>query len=383
MIEYALMTHSDATSPACLGEFHLTSDEGLEGWCWYPDLPDERAVVELLINGDVIRAARATRFLQNRRELGMGDGYCGFWFPIPSEIDREQVRTVLEVRERRFQQIFGRVAFGSTDGTREMRLETVRVALATINGTLDGMARAPRFSDSLKELGQTLLHLATRPHDRAKPRVPGLAACLERVTAVPAADLGWSPAPLVSIIVPPPTDDLVDLATTLRDASRALASLGAEFILLDDGALPLTALLPTRLRHLQLLRTDTAACRGSSLNAAVAIARGSFLAFAHPGGPNPAGLSEAVRETRPGILDLDSAVIARRALAGAKPQLHRLRCLVGREDFIAMGGFDPGLEEEAMWLDIIAKAGALGMHVHIWEAPLSPRLLQPQVAGHV
>ena len=384
MSQSAAASTLGATSPTCAGEFHLTSDDGLEGWCWYPDQPEERAAVELLVDGKVVRAARATRFLQNRRDLGTGDGYCGFWFPLPSEIGREGVRTILEVRERRSQQIFGRVVFGSNDRAQHLRLDAVEAALTAAGDTLQQLPRTPAFSSQLQELSQILLHLATRPHDRAQPQTPGLAACLERIAFVPASDLGWSPAPHVSVIVPSPASDVAGLAATLRDASRALAGLGAELILLDDGALPMAALLPTRLRHLQLVRTPPAsrpgAAPGSALNAAAAVARGAFLAVTQPGGPSPAGLREAAADAAQGTLGLEAA--------GSDPEhadfrRHRLCCLVSREDLFAMGGFDPVLREEAMWSDLAAKAEALGMQVRRWTAPSPQRLLQPQAAHHV
>ena len=382
MTDDFVMVLNGAEHPVCLGDFHRTADEGLEGWCWYPDEPEERAIVEFLVNGEVVRAARATRFLQNRRALGTGDGYCGFWFPIPSEIQRGDTRSVLEVRERRFQQVFGRVVFGSVDRAQEIRLDGVDDSLQAIGSAINSLAQVPDFGSQLKELGRTLLHLATRPHERGRTRIPGLTACLDRIATVPAVDLGWSPNPHVSIIVPPPAADIVGLAATLRDASHALAALGAEFILLDDGASPLTAFLPTRLRYLHLIRMVATERTGGSLNAAAAIARGSLLAFAHPGGPHPAGLSEAVIAAGHGSLDLDIPAAAIPAPKNSKTQLHRLRCIVRKEHFIAMGGFDPGLEEAAMWLDIVDKANALRLQVRAWAPPVDPRLMRSPVTDH-
>jgi hypothetical protein len=368
---------------ACLGQTSLSFEGQLDGWCWYPDRPMERAVVDVLVNGHAVRAFKAARLRTDLRDLGMGDGYSGFLLPMPS-VAAGGARAVVEVRERRFGQIIGRILLGEDKGDPAMlaRLDCEAATMSAVARRLDTLASdlsAP-LAAPMKELGGTLLHLSRHPAGRAaQPRFPGLAACHDQMTTVPRLDLGWFAAPHVSVVVPVGSGSGIGaLAAMLYEAAYALRPLGAEFILLDDGSEPLAALLPTRLKHLLLVRTAQAPNPGAGLNAAALSARAPLLAFAKPGRLSPAGLLEACQNAEAGTLYLDATTTAPSLVAapGASSQLHGLQCLMARSIFTAIGGFDPTLQAAALWSDMLEKSASLGEQVVAWAAARPARPLR-------
>ncbi len=366
------MSTTDTLAPlSAIGELHLDIEGCLEGWCWYPDQPDTRATVELLLDGDVVRVVRATRLRPALRDLGMGDGHYGFRFLLPVVVSPRGPRTVLELRERRLGTTVGRIVLGSGDPAREGRLDVAASVLATIAGTIDGFDLDQDRSAIIEGLGRTLLHLAARSPGQRAFGLPGLQAGLHRLADLPSADLGWCTSPQLSVIVPA-AGDIRDIAARLRGAIRMLRGVRTEFLLLDDGSVPLAMLLPTLLRGLRLVRTPPLSQSGASLNAAAAAARGEILAFARPGGPGLADLPRAA-ELPPGALGLDASLATVNGVPGPARH-HGLDCVVSRADLAAMGGFDPVYDRDALWDDLLAKAEALDLIVTTWEAPPRARL---------
>ena len=68
------------------GEAHCDNEGVLHGWCWNPVTPTARIRVELLVRGQSLRTAVASRFREDIRERGMGDGYHAFSLPLPSVV---------------------------------------------------------------------------------------------------------------------------------------------------------------------------------------------------------------------------------------------------------------------------------------------------------
>ncbi len=360
-----------------MGTVHLSQDGSVEGWCVYPDEPDRRATVELFVNGKIVRSMQATRMRFDQRGVGKGDGYCGFSFPLPSAVVSARAndeRAILEVREGRFNSFIGRIILGSKDASRDRRFDMVDRALTAIDRKLAVRHDASVVIESTRNLGQSLLHLSRRKSGERTLGHPGLQACLEQIGAVPSLDLGWQEAPNFSLIISP-GGTIAELAARIRSVVRALDGLEVEFILLEDGTLPITVLLPTRLRYLQLVRVSSAACVGSVLNAAAAAARGRFLAFSHRGGPHPADLRCALENARDGRLDLDVYATHPFNIGGSRLMRHGLKCIVARDVFFALGGFATIENEAEMWKNLVAKANALDLKLMPWNAVRHPCIL--------
>lgn len=351
--------------PTVVGELHLDADGTLHGWCWYPDQPTMRATVELLRDQQLLGVVRAIRLMTELRERVVGDGYCGFSFPQPPDTSPKGKRVVLEARERRLGMTIGRVVVGSGDPAMEERMGTSSLFLARAAAALDGVNLGPDAATILGTLGRTLLHIAASPGKARGLARPGLQACLQRMAELPAVDLGWPAAPELSVIVTA-SGEVAQLAARIRGAARALGERAVEFLLIDDGAVPLAALLPTRLRGLVLVRVQAWPGRGAGLNAAAAAARGDVLAVTRPGGPGLADLDCAGLAT--GVIGLEAGHLP--PTGGVEPsRRHNLQCVVRRCDLAAMGGFDPWADEASLWADLRAKAAALGLAVTTWATP--------------
>ena len=373
--------------PACLGQTVLSFEGQLDGWCWYPDQPTERAVVEVLVNGKVVQAYKAARLRIDLRDLDMGDGYCGFFLPMPQLKALHGMRTVIEVRERRLGQIIGRIILdGDETNPSAPRMERQAAAMDALSAQLAKLADSlsPICATAFEELGRTLSHLSRHPLKRASPsRHTSLAACHDRLTTLPRLDLGWCPAPRISVILSaPPSYDSAELVALLSETAAVLHPLGVEFILLDHGTASLTALLATRVKHLAVVQTNPALGLGSAFNAAALSARGNWLAFADTAQLGTAHLAEACQDTQDDMVYL---AIPGLVQADIPMPLHGLQCLLSRVSFMAIGGFDPTLETTAMWVDMRDKATMLGKRVLTWATPRQARplrFLKPGQAAH-
>ena len=356
-----------------VGTMHLSDEGAIEGWCLYLDRPDERAWVELVVNGRVVRSMRATRLCPDRRDIGMGDGYCGFSFPF-SLPTSESERVILEVREQRRAVVIGRLILGGDDRARSRRLEAIAASLSMADQILAQLRVDSGLGDSMDALGQTLLYLAGRPKDKRRLGLPGLQAGLAQISEIPGMNLGWRPEPTFSVVIPA-EGDAAALANSIRTVAHALTGLGAEFLLIDDGERGFATLLPTRLRNLNLIRVASSATLGAAFNAAAAAARGKFLIFARRDGPRPADLNDALERAQSGQLEIDADLAP--DVKSAAPYLvrHALQCIVSREDFAALGGFDPMPSEAQTWRFFVAKALALGLKIAPWASPPPARWL--------
>ncbi|WP_234732281.1 hypothetical protein [Acidocella facilis] len=67
------------------GEAHCDADWVLHGWCWNPATPSVRLTAELTIRGVMVRSVLASRFREDLRDRGVGDGYYAFNIIIPQE----------------------------------------------------------------------------------------------------------------------------------------------------------------------------------------------------------------------------------------------------------------------------------------------------------
>jgi hypothetical protein len=356
-----------------LSQSTVSTDGKWEGWCWYPDQPLERAIVELFIGNRSMRAVRAARLRTDIRDLGMHDGYCGFQLPIPPK-EPLSGHSCVEIRERRFGRVIGRIVSGE-DGRRqakELRLRTTAEALNVAEGDLNLLsAQLRKRTEPLEELGALLSHLSLHPERGATDlsQMGAWAVGRERMAAVPHADLGCCERPRVTLVVCSSyggiARDVVSLAAELRAAALSMQHVGAEFILVDDGAAPLASLLPGRLRNLQIVRSTPDAPLGGALNAAALISRGTWLAFARPSAIGIAQLSDVIMEAVDGTLHVEAATTGS---PGASHH-HRLKALVTRSAFGEMGGFDPKLDDPALWADLAERATIVGQQLVTWNSP--------------
>ena len=56
------------------GDLKERIDGGFEGWCWAPGRPDERLLIDLLVNDTVAASIVAAAFRRDLLTRGIGDG---------------------------------------------------------------------------------------------------------------------------------------------------------------------------------------------------------------------------------------------------------------------------------------------------------------------
>jgi hypothetical protein len=359
-----------------LSQSAVTSDGKWEGWCWYPDEPLERAIVEVFVGPRSLKAVRSARLRTDIRDLGMGDGYCGFQLTLPPR-ERGLGGALVELRERRFGRVIGRVVFDQ-DGlleAKETRLGLAGDALGEVAGRLGILsAKLARRAEHLEELGAILsYHSKHRGHRCTDSLMGALAAGKARLASVPHADLGGSRQPHVTLLICAPdggnADDAAALAADLCAVAASLPPQSAEFIVVDGGTAPFASLLPARLRNLQMVRMMPVARLGTALNTAALAARGTWLAMAHIGSIGVAQLAQVIAEAVEGTCHIEAEQTASQYAI----QHHRLKALMTRRAFVEMGGCDSQLEGPALWENLLERAILTGQRVVRWRSPLDMR----------
>ena len=94
--------------------FKLASDGVLQGWCWNPNRPAERLVVEILINERIVSAFVASRFREDLPGRNIGDGYYGFITTIAKSLLDAGDDFVISARERSSAYCFWRQVRGES-----------------------------------------------------------------------------------------------------------------------------------------------------------------------------------------------------------------------------------------------------------------------------
>jgi hypothetical protein len=359
----------------CLGHLEVSADGRLDGWCCLPDRPDHRAVVDIVVDGQAVQSVIATRLRPDLRDLGMGDGYCGFQIPLLAR--QPQTARVVEARERSLGFVFGRVLLPGDTVARLAydRMDAVADRLTAAASSLalaHGGESAP-LADAFGLLGPTLLRGAV---GAASPA--GLAAAQRAISRIPHADLGQVARPRLSVITTA-TAPADELAAALRQAAAALAGLDAEFLLLDDGSNPWASLLPTRLRSLGLIRQQARLGHGALLNAGLCTARGAQLAvLSNPTRLDAHALARLLRTAAPDTVHLGATIGRHLREAGmdefddgdADDDLAGMDCVLARDSFRRIGGFTERADDHAaaVWLDFAQRARALGLRLVVWRA---------------
>lgn len=131
------------TSIPALGEAQVDPDGVISGWCYCPARPGERVSVEILINDSLATTVVASRFLEDLRSRGIGDGYYGFSVTLTRQLNRMGSTGIVRVREKESQFCFWHWVRGdfSLPAGFEARLAAVRAGIAA------AAARVPAPAD--------------------------------------------------------------------------------------------------------------------------------------------------------------------------------------------------------------------------------------------
>lgn len=362
-----------------LGDLRERSDGGFDGWCWAPDRPDERVVVDLLLNDTVAASMVAAIFRRDLMTGGYGDGRHGFALRLPPNLPAADDECLVTARERRSGAIFGRVL---------RRAQGV---------TLVGGSRLERVAESVAATWQGLDAAGARssgPPASARLRA-ALGALADRLAAGPGASSPVLPRPFGGAGLPPgprlvlpdhtrpafslvlPVGRAAAALCQIKALAPALALAGAEIIAVDPGNDPFAALLPARVQNLRYLRDGNAAGAAQAANLAAAHARGRWLLMLGdcPEAPSAAALLALARiaAAHPDalLLGVSAQAAVERVGAPAATQAAALPGRLGVSFCVAravwdeLGPLEPGLRDGAALecADLAFRARLLGVPV--------------------
>lgn len=360
---------------ALRGDLRERVDGGFEGWCWSPERPEERLVVDLMVNDAVAASIVAAGFRRDLLLRGIGDGRHGFSLRLPPNLPETSGEHIVTARERVSGVVFGRLLRGSG-------------VIAPGSERLDGVA---------KTVNELWRRLETAGASRSSPAVSdrlsdALGVLAGRLAARSAAgNFGDDVEPGAavqgpSILLPEPAAP--ELTVVLRVAGaratlRRLASLAAaadlaraEFIAVDPGHDPYSALLPAQVRNLRYLRAPAAETVAAAANLVAPMARGARLLVLGDGPAEPSAasllaLARAAARAAPALLLGPVATAALSAAGPPPPEIARLRGRLGvsvcidRSLWQNVGPFDTDLHDGAGLeaADLAFRARVLGLNV--------------------
>ena len=366
-----------------LGEIQFSPEtRDIGGWCWAPDRPDERLIVDILADDRVIASMVAGQPDSRLLNSGIGDGLHAFSTRLPDSVDAYEY---LSVRERETGHEVARIAAGERGGFDPFaaRIQHLADTIEDADGTVAGLEDVIEGTDIRGDLRL----FGWRLRARAGLRGPASPAAIDRAAARRMLlDRGshlsvpMVPRPDVSVILTPVSADRA--LDAIASLSSALAALRAEVVVVDTGADPLAGLLPASVRHIRYV-----AAQGDDPDTlATEAARGDLLVFLEDTGTPvsaPALLDVCATAHEATLLagrrceDLlvrygaaAPGTYARHALSGALG----LRLAVSRSLLTTLGPIDPTLAAVPglAAADLVLKADLLSARVVVVEEPVRP-----------
>lgn len=271
----------------------VTRDGWVAGWCWYPDHPERRAELDILIDGQVVGTVTAAAFRPDLKDAGIGDGEHGFAFAIPYGALEGRCAVTVAVQE-------------SGGGQPVAEPMTLRIGAAV--GAVERVQELERqirlLQDELNRLQRYLLERAEEKATRALfGTVAAFFAELARgglaagsaldATGIHAAfgELG-ARLPRLEFARPDAPEATIVVAATagpeiVYGCLSALHDAGlderADIVLVDDGAAsPRNALLPALVSNLGYHRAATGMSLVEARTESLRTARTDLLVFLAP-----------------------------------------------------------------------------------------------------
>jgi hypothetical protein len=371
--------------PILLGDLYQRADGGFDGWCWSPDRPGDKLIVELLVNDMVATSMKAAIFRRDLMDNGYGDGHHGFLLRLPPNLPQLAEECLITARERDSGGVFGRLlrpgrAAGPVGGA---RLEQADGAVAELwqgyARARQHVRRAPVSTRLQAAFGALGARLAAGP--RATPPVLPRPFGGQGIPVGPKLVLPEIASPALSVVLP--VRNVVAALRQIAALAAAVGPVGAEIIAVDVGHDPFAALLPARVRNLRYLRLAQARGTADTVNTAATYARGARIAVlgASPEQPSAAALLALARicAAHPRGLLLGPAAVeacarveapVRRPLARLPARLDLSFCLP-RAEWDALGPLDATVQDGAALecADLMFRARLLGVPVLAVDEP--------------
>jgi hypothetical protein len=292
------------------GHLDMVSEKtGIVGWARYPERPDERVEVEVLLDGEPVGTVLANRPRPDLAEVGFGDGTYGFSMPLPYQALTQSRDVIVVVRDRRSGEIlpdpwaFRQKAVADA----LVKIEALESDLRLLSSTIAELERRAgqderAASELFKTVGRFFMELG---NGGAAARTQILAAPVEDAApALPPLVFPDVAAPEISIFVQA-AGDAAAIHDVLHAVAETLGNAKAEVFLLDHGDCADAPLLPAMVGNLHYARlpgiSATARC-----NDAMRLAGGKIAMFLG-GGVHPiAGWPQALAmfDARPNLAAL-------------------------------------------------------------------------------
>ncbi len=261
------------------GEVQLGADGVLQGWCWNPNRPTERLVLEILIDERIVSTFVASRFRDDLRGRNIGDGYYGFIATLTKSLLDAGDRFVVSVRERASGCCFWREVRGESGlpydfagRLAEVRQRFSRIAWSSRFRTRSAASLPLKISTDLGTLG-THLRVAKGIDTRhLQPIARARTALLEEI---PPAVLEIFPFSKVAVIIIADSTSNVVLSA-ISAVVPALKSIEASLLLIDRGSNAEVALAPTLFGNLRYIREERSSL-GSLLTDVLKYSHGDLL----------------------------------------------------------------------------------------------------------
>jgi hypothetical protein len=355
------------------GQFRRQPDGALEGWCWSPDRPDARLVVEIIADATVVCFVRADSDVGEIVPRGVGDGRHAF-IVRPGEKTIPGDATLLSAREAGTGRIFGRLrlrAWRAVDPRFDQfaaSLDALRAQLPRPDDDRTGVVRAgfamvgARLACPSDGRSGAAGRLFARAHPAARRTVQGAPSAAPKATIVL-----WARR----------AEQAAAAATTSRPAAP---SPPAELFIVDSGHDPRASLLPTIIRDATFLNRPGGCSLDAALWSAASEARGGCLVLIDgDGAPLSAAMLSGIIDRIHGARIVVHPAIAKLVRAIGEPTDIELPPTAGflfavdRGLFERVGGFDPAMSADSMLAvaDFCLRAALLGARP-VWPTGLAP-----------
>ena len=281
-------------APALAGNLDGVSPDGLvTGWCRDPMRPDVRVTLAILVDGRQAGVARAALFRPDLLAAGIGDGGCGFSFPLPWSALEGRGQVSVSVRdcastrlladpvvlrlgplsatedrvaelERQIRLLSAGIAGLSAELDRRDSAGPTQAMFATLGalfGELSGGGDAAGGLDR-RAAGLSVQHAQDRLRVRHAPITLAIAAVTQAVIVIPAGrDFGQLYRCIEALHV-----DGVDRR--------------ADIVVLDDGSGPAEiALLAALIGNIRLMRVDALHTQAAALADLAGAGRAGLLVY--------------------------------------------------------------------------------------------------------
>lgn len=274
-------------SQAVAGFLETVSEEGwVLGWAWYPDLPEARVEIEILIDGTLTGTTLAATFRQDVATAGYGNGHYGFSWPLPYAVLAQPRDVTITARDKRSGMVLPKpwVFRQKRVADAVQKITELENDVRLLNGTIAELSRRNAQDDRgtaelFKTVGDFFAELAALNAAGAPPRqLRSLKTAVSDVTAnfVPFAFRPCA-APDITIVCEA-AGPAATVYASLRALSETIGEAPAEVFLLDEGACDEAPLLPLVVQNIRYARMmgETAVARR---NDAMRLANGKFVVF--------------------------------------------------------------------------------------------------------